>query len=71
MSGVWTATILTRQPGPVRASYTAEYKERILAEYDALAIGSTERGAILGWGGLYSYRLAEWRKARDAAGRGR
>lgn len=54
---------------PRRRSYTAEYKERILAEYDALAVGSSERGAILRREGLYSSHLAEWRKARDAAGR--
>jgi len=54
---------------PRRRSYTAEYKERILAEYDTLAVGSPERGAILRREGLYSSHLAEWRKARDAAGR--
>jgi len=54
---------------PRRRSYTAEYKARILAEYDALAAGSPERGAILRREGLYSSHLAEWRKTRDAAGR--
>jgi transposase-like protein len=54
---------------PRRRSYTAEYKERILAEYEALAAGSCERGALLRREGLYSSHLAEWRKARDAAGR--
>jgi transposase-like protein len=54
---------------PRRRSYTAEYKERILAEYDALPVGSSERGALLRREGLYSSHLSEWRKARDAAGR--
>lgn len=54
---------------PRRRSYTAEYKQRILAEYDALPAGSPERGAILRREGLYTSHLAEWRKARDAAGR--
>ena len=54
---------------PRRRSFTAEYKERVLAEYDAAPVGSTERGAILRREGLYSSHLAEWRKARDAAGR--
>ena len=54
---------------PRRRSYTAEYKERILAEYDALPVGSPGRGAILRREGLYSSHLAEWRKARDTAGR--
>ena len=54
---------------PRRRSYTAEYKERILAEYDSLPVGSSERGALLRREGLYSSHLSEWRKARDAAGR--
>jgi transposase len=54
---------------PRRRSFTAEYKERILGEYDALPTGSSERGALLRREGLYSSHLAEWRKARDAAGR--
>ena len=51
---------------PRRRSFTAEYKARILDEYDALPIGSSERGALLRREGLYSSHLAEWRKARDA-----
>ena len=51
---------------PRRRSFTAEYKARILDEYDALAVGSSERGALLRREGLYSSHLAEWRKARDA-----
>jgi transposase-like protein len=52
---------------PRRRTYTAEYKTQILAEYDALPVGSAERGALLRREGLYSSHLAEWRKARDAA----
>ena len=52
---------------PKRRSYTAEYKARILAEYDSLPVGSADRGALLRREGLYSSHLAEWRKARDAA----
>ena len=51
---------------PRRRSFTAEYKARIIDEYDALAVGSSERGALLRREGLYSSHLAEWRKARDA-----
>jgi transposase len=54
---------------PRRRSFTAEYKARILDEYDALATGSSERGALLRREGLYSSHLAEWRKARDAGAR--
>lgn len=53
---------------PRRRTFNAEYKARILAEYDALATGSTERGALLRREGLYTSHIAEWRKARDTAG---
>ena len=75
-----TASLLTRvqdgvvdEPDPAarprRRSFTAEYKERILEEYDALALGSTERGALLRREGLYTSHIAEWRRARDAGAR--
>jgi transposase len=50
---------------PRRRSFSAEYKARILDEYDALPVGSTERGALLRREGLYTSHIAEWRKARD------
>jgi len=54
---------------PRRRTFTAEYKEGILDEYDALPAGSTERGALLRREGLYTSHIAEWRKARDAGAR--
>ena len=51
---------------PRRRSFTAEYKARILEEYDALPAGSEGRGALLRREALYTSHLAEWRKARDA-----
>jgi transposase-like protein len=54
---------------PRRRSFTAEYKERIVAEYDALPHGSEARGALLRREGLYTSHIAEWRKARDAGAR--
>ncbi len=54
---------------PRRRTFTVEYKERILAEYDSLPVGSTERGALLRREGLYSSHLAEWRKAREVGAR--
>lgn len=54
---------------PRRRSFTAGYKARILAEYDALPVGSEGRGALLRREGLYTSHLAEWRKARDAGAR--
>jgi transposase len=54
---------------PRRRTFTAEYKEQILDEYDALPAGSSERGALLRREGLYTSHIAEWRKARDAGAR--
>jgi transposase-like protein len=54
---------------PRRRSFTAEYKARILDEYDALPVGTSERGALLRREGLYSSHLAEWRKARYVGAR--
>ena len=51
---------------PRRRSFTAEYKAGILDEYDALPVGTAERGALLRREGLYTSHIAEWRKARDA-----
>jgi len=54
---------------PRRRSFTAEYKNRIVDEYDSLERGSAERGALLRREGLYSSHISEWRNARDRAGR--
>ena len=75
-----TASLLARahdgvvdEPDPAarsrRRSFTAEYKEQILAEYDGLPAGSEGRGALLRREGLYTSHIAEWRKARDAGAR--
>jgi transposase-like protein len=49
---------------PRRRRFTAEYKVRILAEYDALTdVGA--KGALLRREGLYTSHLAEWRRARE------
>ena len=53
---------------PRRRSFTAEYKTRILDEYDGLPIGGSGRGALLRREGLYSSHLAEWRKVRNNGG---
>lgn len=47
-----------------RRTFTAKYKQEVLAAYDAAPEG--ERGAVLRREGLYSSHIAEWRKARDA-----
>ena len=50
---------------PVRRTFTAEYKQRILAAYESAATDGS-RGAILRREGLYSSHITEWRRARDA-----
>jgi len=46
-----------------RRTFTAKYKQEILAAYEAAADG--EKGAILRREGLYSSLISEWRRARD------
>ena len=45
--------------------FAAEYKLRIVAEYDGASTPG-ERGALLRREGLYHSHIIEWRKARDA-----
>ena len=49
---------------PRRRAFTADYKMRILAEYEQLD-DPGERGALLRREGLYTSHISEWRKARD------
>ena len=51
-------------PKPTRRTFTAEYKARILAEYEAAPDG--ERGAVLRRERLYHSHIIDWRTARDA-----
>lgn len=55
-------------PKPRRRTFTVEYKNRILDEYDGLPKGGADRGALLRREGLYSSRISEWRNQRDRAG---
>jgi transposase len=50
---------------PTRRTFSAEYKQRILDEYEA-ATQDGSKGAILRREGLYSSHITEWRRARDA-----
>ena len=56
-----------RADRPKRRTFTAEYKARILAEYEAADRG--DRGVILRREGLYSSHIVEWRKAAEAGAR--
>ena len=51
-------------PRPKRRTFPAEYKLRIVAEYDAAPNG--EKSAILRRERLYHSHIIEWRAARDA-----
>ena len=51
-------------PRASRRRFAAEYKARILAEYERLPDG--ERGALLRREGLYSSLISEWRKQAAA-----
>jgi len=55
------------KPGrPKRRTFTAAYKKRILAEFDALPEGSPERGALLRKERLYHSHLEDWRRQQAA-----
>ena len=49
-----------------RRTFTAEYKQRILAEADAAAAQPGGIGALLRHEGLYSSHLVTWRRERQA-----
>jgi len=53
---------------PVRRSFTAEYRARVVAEYEAAPRG--EKSAVLRREGLYQSQIREWTAARDALARG-
>ena len=52
---------------PKRRKYSAEYKLRILQEYEACTEPGS-RGALLRREGLYSSHITAWRRQRDQAG---
>jgi transposase len=49
---------------PKRRSFTAEYKARIVAQYDAAPDG--QKAGLLRREGLYSSHVIEWRRALNA-----
>ena len=55
--------VTEQQPGrPKRRTFTAAYKTRILAAYDALPEGTPERGALMRKERLYHSHIEHWRK---------
>jgi transposase len=55
-------------PNPIRRSFTAEYRARVVAEYEAAPHG--EKAAVLRREGLYQSQVREWRAERDAKAAG-
>ncbi|WP_103534176.1 hypothetical protein [Streptomyces sp. SM11] len=55
-------------PRPKRRTFTAEYKLRVVAGYDATPSG--EEGAVPRRERLYHPHVIEWRQAREADGLG-
>lgn len=49
----------------VRRTFTAEYKRRILHEFDACKGTPGAKAALLRREGLYDSRITDWRGARD------
>lgn len=62
--GVVSSSGGPRADQPRRRAFTAEYKLRMVAEYDRTEPGG--RGALLRRERLYHSHIIEWRKARDA-----
>ena len=51
---------------PKRRTFTAEYKARIVAEFDALPVRGPERGELLRKERLYHSHIEDWKRQRDA-----
>jgi hypothetical protein len=59
--------VTSGQPGkPKRRTFTAAYKAKILAEFDALPENSPGRGALLRKERLWHSHIEDWRRQRDA-----
>ena len=52
-------------PRPSRRTFTAEYKAKVLAEYEGAEHGA--KGAVLRREGLFHSHVREWAAARDSA----
>jgi transposase len=54
---------------PKRRTFTADYKMRVLEEYEN-APDPQHRNALLRREGIYTSTISEWRRARDTAAKG-
>ncbi|MET3803990.1 transposase-like protein [Nakamurella sp. UYEF19] len=55
-------------PNPVRRTFTAEYRARVVAEYEAAPHG--EKAGVLRREGLYQSQVRDWKAERDARAAG-
>ena len=62
------AEVVDPAPRPVRRSFTAAFRARVVAEYEAAPRG--DKGAVLRREGLYQSQIREWTAARDAVAQG-
>lgn len=62
------AAVIDPSARPFRRTFTAEYRARVVAEYEAAAHG--EKSAVLRREGLYQSQVRRWAAARDALARG-
>ena len=59
--------VTSGKPGkPKRRTFTAAYKARILAEFDALPENSPGRGALLRKERLWHSHIEDWKRQQDA-----
>lgn len=64
--GNMAASVGPRAGQPKRRTFTAEYKLRVLGEYEN-AESPRDRAALLRREGIYTSTISEWRRSRDAA----
>ena len=58
--------VTSGKPGrPKRRTFTAAFKARVLADYDALPEGSAQRGELMRRERLYHSHLEHWRQQQE------
>ncbi len=66
--GAGSEEVVDPAPRPVRRSFTASYRAKVVAEYEAAPHGS--KAAVLRREGLYQSQIREWTSVRDAVTQG-
>ena len=63
LAAVSAETVVDPAARPFRRSFTAEYRSRVVAEYEAAPHG--QKAAVLRREGLYQSQIRKWSMARD------